>query len=83
MAVDTIIKQVIEKTNLSDEQKSDLLEKIESALRFEFGGLSVYINSKQRIDAQQLKKEFNGRNIDALATRYGVNRATVYRNLNE
>ena len=83
MAVDLIIRRVVEGAGLSVPDREKLIDEIVSALRFEFGGLRVYINSKPRINSEQLRLEFTGSNIDELAEKYRINRATVYRNLNE
>ena len=83
MAIDLIIRKVIEGAGLSVADREKLIDEIVSALRFEFGGLRVYIHTKPRIDSEQLRLEFTGSNVDDLAEKYRVNRATVYRNLNE
>ena len=83
VAVDLIIRRVVEGSALSVPDREKLIDQIVDALRFELGGLRVYINSKPRINSEQLRLEFTGSNVDELAEKYRVNRATVYRNLNE
>ena len=83
MAVDLIIRRVVEGSGLSVPDREKLIDQIVDALRFELGGLRVYIHTKPRIDSEQLILEFTGSNVDDLAEKYRVNRATVYRNLNE
>jgi len=83
VAVDVIIRKVVEQSGLGVVDQERLIEKLISQLIFEFGGLRVYINSKPKINSEELRQEFDGSNIDELAEKYKVNRATVYRNLNE
>lgn len=50
-----------------------------------YGGRTVYIPTVHSLDLyirkQNLKTEYNGKNLKELAEKYGVARSTIYRNI--
>ena len=82
MAIDLIIRRVIEGAGLSVADREKLIDQIISALRFEFGGLRVYINSREKINIEQLRREFNGRNVRELSEKYQITNRRVYQIIN-
>lgn len=47
-------------------------------LHKKIAGERTYFPKKRLADRAALRREFNGRNVDEMASRFGVSRATVY-----
>lgn len=47
-------------------------------LHKKIAGERTYFPKKRLADRESLRREFNGRNVDELVSRFGVSRATVY-----
>ena len=82
MAIDLIIRRVIEGAGVSVADREKLIDQIMSALRRECGGLRVYINSREKINIEQLRREFNGRNVRELSEKYQITNRRVYQIIN-
>lgn len=56
-------------------------QRVEAALRKEFGGREVYVASGRSYEAlrQEFLRRYNGRNATTLARELKIGRATVYR----
>ena len=80
--IEAIITEVLHakvEKSLAEELRDAILSEIQK----QAGGDTVYILKKPKIDRDLLKKEFNGRNIDALCLRFKITRQRVYQILNE
>lgn len=84
---DVVAKMLDELGALLPEFAQDVAhrQRVEAALRKEFGGQKVYISSAlRREDAiREICSRFNGRNASSLAREYGIPRASVYRYLKQ
>ena len=83
MALDRIIAAVLDKSNMQQDQKDCLQNKLENALRHELGGQRVYVNKNKRVEPTEVKRMFNGSNVDDVRQAFGISRARIYQIINE
>ena len=80
--IEAIIAEVLHSKvegSLADELREAIIE----ALQQRAGGDTIYILKRQKINNDELRAEFNGRNIDDLCARFRITRQRVYQILNE
>jgi Mor family transcriptional regulator len=80
--IEAIIAEVL-RSKVEGSLADELREAIIEALQQRAGGDTIYILKRQKIDQDQLRAEFNGRNIDDLCERFKITRQRVYQILNE
>ena len=83
MALDRIIAAVLDQSNMQQDQKDCLQDKLENALRHELGGQRVYVNKNKRVEPAEVKAAFNGRNVGEIQQRFGISRSRIYEILND
>ena len=80
---DSVIRSVQETLtrdgSLSERQVIKVSHEIVDRFRRMEGGRKVYLPKYAAVQRQQVKREFNGRNLRAVCRRHGISAKTVYR----
>lgn len=83
MAIDKVIEKVLERSTLEQGQKTALQSAFADAIRHELGGQRIYVNKNKRVEPTEVKRMFNGSNVDDVRQAFGISRARIYQIINE
>lgn len=78
----TALHQIIEAEcrgiGLDDRTAAQLAVAITERVRCEYGGCSVYIGLRKRIDPNAVRSAFNGKKLAAVCSAFGISKSTLY-----
>jgi Mor family transcriptional regulator len=83
VAIEESIKRALSDLDLDRHMLDYLFKKILANIRDDFGGTKVYIAGRRKIDPDQVKAFFNGRNIDATMEHFKISKSRVYQIIND
>ena len=83
MAIDKVIEKVLARSTLEQGQKTALQSAFADAIRHELGGQRIYVNKNKRVEPTEVKRMFNGSNVDDVRQAFGISRARIYQIINE
>ena len=83
MALVDVIRKALNETELDAMTVEHLERELAKAIREELGGQRLYIPGREKVNREELREIFNGRNIGELMARYGLSRSRIYQIIND
>ena len=83
MVIEEAIRNALARLEIDKPMFDYLYIEITKYIREKYGGSKIYVPGKARVDPSEVKKFFNGRNIEATMEHFKISKSRVYQIIND
>ena len=83
MVIEEAIRNALARLEIDKPMFDYLYLEITTYIRENHGGSKIYVPGKPRVDPSEVKKFFNGRNIEATMEQFKISKSRVYQIIND
>tara|TARA_B100000519_G_C14106988_1_gene373873 strand:+ start:129 stop:383 length:255 start_codon:yes stop_codon:yes gene_type:complete len=83
MVIEEAIRNALARLEIDKPMFDYLYIEITKYIREKYGGSKIYVPGKARVDPSEVKRFFNGRNIEATMEHFKISKSRVYQIIND